>query len=66
MKTSETVEELALYSNDCCGEELIFDEGDTFCRCPKCKQLCEWEPVEALVRWNENGTEEEEKEEVVA
>jgi hypothetical protein len=52
MKTSETVLGLALYVNDCCGEELIFDSGDTFCRCPKCKHLCMWEPVEPLVRWN--------------
>jgi hypothetical protein len=42
MKTSEDVLELALYSNDCCDQELIFDVGDTFCRCPKCRGLCDW------------------------
>ncbi len=42
MKTSEDAPELALYSNDCCNLELIFDAGDTFCRCPKCQRLCEW------------------------
>jgi hypothetical protein len=43
MKTSEDVYELGLYSNDCCNEELIFDEGDTFWRCPRCHRLCSWE-----------------------
>ena len=43
MKTSEDVTECGLYSNDCCNEELIFDSGDTFWRCPQCNQLCSWE-----------------------
>ena len=43
MKTSEDVNELGLYSNDCCSEELIFDVGDTFWRCPRCHSLCIWE-----------------------
>ena len=43
MKTSEDVHELGLYVNDCCGEELIFDDGDTFWRCPRCQHLCRWE-----------------------
>jgi hypothetical protein len=43
MRTSEDVHELALYSNDCCNEELIFDDGDTFWRCPRCHHLCTWE-----------------------
>ena len=42
MKTSEDVLELGLYSNDCCNRELIFDAGDTFCRCPNCQRLCDW------------------------
>jgi hypothetical protein len=54
MKTSEDVRELGLYTSDCCNQDLIFDVGDTFCRCPKCMRLCEWElesritPIEAL------------------
>jgi hypothetical protein len=42
-RTTEDVHELGLYSNDCCNQELIFDEGDTFWRCPRCQQLCYWE-----------------------
>lgn len=59
MKTSETVTELGLYISECCGEELTFDVGDTFQRCPKCQALCVWEledevvPLEQLER--ENG-----------
>jgi hypothetical protein len=54
MRTSEEVLELGLYSCDCCNQELIFDIGDTFCRCPECESLCEWDleqsitPIEAL------------------
>jgi len=43
MRTSEDVHELGLYSNNCCNEELIFDKGDTFWRCPRCQSLCQWE-----------------------
>jgi len=43
MKTSDDALELALYVNDCCNQELIFDFGDTFSRCPKCQRLCAWE-----------------------
>ncbi len=43
MRTSEDVLDLGLYSNNCCNEELIFDIGETFCRCPKCESLCHWE-----------------------
>jgi hypothetical protein len=28
---------------------LIFDKGDCFTRCPKCRRLCEWELLESLV-----------------
>ena len=50
MKTSEETKELGLYSSQCCSEELIFDKGDTFCRCPRCESLRKWEHVEELVR----------------
>jgi hypothetical protein len=43
MRTSEDVFELGLYASSCCNQELIFDIGDTFCRCPGCKGLCDWE-----------------------
>jgi len=43
MRTAEDVHELGLYANDCCSEELIFDKGDTFWRCPRCRHLCTWE-----------------------
>lgn len=43
MRTSEDVHEFGLYLNDCCSEELIFDQGATFWRCPKCQRLCSWE-----------------------
>ena len=50
MKTSEDVHVLGLYSNDCCDEELIFDEGDTFWRCPRCQHLCLWELESQITR----------------
>jgi hypothetical protein len=50
MKTSEDVRELGLYANDCCEEELIFDKGDTFWRCPRCQNLCRWELEEKITR----------------
>ena len=59
MRTSETVTDLGLYITKCCGQELIFDAGDTFQRCPKCHALSDWEledeviPLEPLER--ENG-----------
>ena len=49
MRTSETVEHLGLYTSDCCNQELIFDIGDTFCRCPQCHSLCDWELGEEIV-----------------
>jgi hypothetical protein len=54
MRTSEDALELGLYTNDCCNQQLIFDIGDTFCRCPRCESLCVWElesritPIDAL------------------
>jgi len=50
MKTSEDVYVLGLYSNDCCNEELIFDEGDTFWRCPQCQNLCRWELSQRITK----------------
>ena len=50
MKTSDDVSELGLYTNDCCGEELIFDTGDTFWRCPRCQHLCLWELESKIAR----------------
>jgi hypothetical protein len=58
MKTSETATELGVYASECCGEELIFDDGDTFSRCMKCNRLCEWEMIDVAKR----GTEMEEEE----
>ena len=49
MKTGQTVAELGLYSTECCDEELTFDVGDTFSRCPRCQHLCEWEYEYELV-----------------
>ncbi len=48
MSTSHDVRELGLYVSDCCGEELIFFENDTFSRCPRCERLCTWELAEKL------------------
>jgi hypothetical protein len=42
IRTSEDARELGLYVNDCCEQELIFDKGDTFWRCPRCHHLCSW------------------------
>jgi hypothetical protein len=53
MRTSENVRELGLYASSCCGEELIFDKGDCFMRCPKCERLCEWELLEVLVPYEQ-------------
>jgi hypothetical protein len=50
VKTSEYVHELGLYANDCCSEELIFDKGDTFWRCPRCRQCCVWELQAKITR----------------
>jgi len=49
MKTSEMASELGLYVSECCDVELIFDKGDTLCRCPRCERLCGWDLLENLV-----------------
>jgi len=50
MKTWQQSTRLGLYASDCCSEELIFDVGDTFCRCLKCVNSCQWELVSKLTR----------------
>ena len=49
MKTLEDAPELGLYASSCCREEMIFDKGDCFIRCPRCERLCDWELLETLV-----------------
>jgi hypothetical protein len=53
MKTTDKVPKLALYASDCCGDEVVFDVREHFCRCPKCNQLCRWELVERVFSWQE-------------
>ena len=53
MKTGQDARELALYASDCCDYEMIFDKGDSFCRCPKCERVCEWDLVETVIARNE-------------
>jgi len=48
MNTGRDVQRPGLYSSDCCGWERTFDKGDSFCRCPACSQLCEWELLEPV------------------
>jgi len=49
MRTSQEARQSGLYASDCCAEELIFMQGDTFWRCPQCKRLCDWELLEVAV-----------------
>jgi len=49
MKTGETVLELGLYATECCSEELEFDTGDVYSRCPKCQARCDWDIQEELM-----------------
>ena len=53
MRTSERVEELAVYASACCKEEALFDRNDCFSRCPKCERLCFWVYVEPVVSWTQ-------------
>jgi hypothetical protein len=48
MKTGETVDDLGIYSTECCSQEVTFDTGDTFTRCPNCSSLCVWELEDEL------------------
>jgi len=53
MKTGQDVRQSGLYVSDCCLREVTFDERDSFSRCPRCLQLCEWELVDPAVTWPE-------------
>ena len=55
MKTAQAVQELGLYTSNCCGWELIFYRSDYFTRCPNCSQLCDWQFAETVIPWNEVG-----------
>ena len=46
MKTGENVFETGLYASDCCLQEILFEAGDSFSRCPRCASLSIWETVE--------------------
>jgi len=43
MKTGTTANDKGLYSSECCNCEVVFDEGDTLTRCPKCNGLTLWD-----------------------
>jgi hypothetical protein len=49
-RTPQAASELGLYTSGCCSEELIFDLGDTFCRCPRCEAFCNWELESKITR----------------
>jgi len=49
MKTSEEASRSGLYMSECCGVELIFADGDTFWRCPRCQSLCDWELLKTTI-----------------
>ena len=49
MRTSEDAGRSGLYASECCAEELVFYKHDTFWRCPRCRNLCEWELVEGAL-----------------
>ena len=53
MKTGKDVRETGLYASDCCVQELLFEQEDSFSRCPRCMRLCEWELVDSVVAWHE-------------
>jgi len=53
MKTGQDVRESGLYSSDCCGQELLFTQDDSYSRCPRCSRLCEWELVDSGISWKE-------------
>jgi len=46
MKTSEDVQVAGLYVAECCDAEKMFNEGDTFQRCPQCSSLARWQLVD--------------------
>jgi hypothetical protein len=59
-RTSENAQLPGLYESACCDEELLFAQDDTFCRCPHCHRLCEWELTEPAVSTMALETAEEE------
>jgi hypothetical protein len=46
MKTGKDVQKFWLYASDCCLQEIMFDSGESFSRCPRCANLCDWEMVD--------------------
>ena len=48
MKTSEDAKKSGLYESECCSQQLIFLNGDTLWRCPRCHGLCQWELIEII------------------
>ncbi len=53
MKTGDTVTDLGDYMSDCCGEEVIFDNGDQLSKCPMCSAPCSWELEEEIAAQDE-------------
>ena len=53
MRTAETVRGLGLYRSKCCSEELIYDVGDLFWKCPACGSLCDWELEDEVISYEE-------------
>lgn len=49
MKAGQTINELGLYSTECCGSEHMFDTGDILDRCPECHAPCRWQIEDELV-----------------
>jgi len=43
MKTSQDAPVSGVYVSDCCDVQLMFSEGNTLWRCPKCERLCNWD-----------------------
>ena len=43
MKTGTTANDTGLYSSECCNCEVVFDQGETLTRCPKCNGLTVWD-----------------------
>jgi hypothetical protein len=43
MKTSQDAPVSGVYVSECCDVQLMFSEGNTLWRCPKCEGLCNWD-----------------------
>jgi hypothetical protein len=43
MKTSQDAPVSGVYVSECCEVQLMFSEGNTLWRCPKCERLCNWD-----------------------